>query len=125
MTRGRAATPTCRPGDSALLGVLLTRNLPSGMGAQGLNKYDLANNTGDHVAPAAMNLVGNNGLYSVYLYGNESIRYITQHDPSVPMFMYLAWNVVHAPCEAPDYYYDLYADTIQNSQRRYFAAMIT
>lgn len=28
----------------------------------------------------------------------------TRHDASVPVFIYLAWNNVHSPCEAPDNY---------------------
>ena len=72
----------------------------------GGNFFDLANNTGDKISPASKDEVGPNGTYSVYLYGNESIRYIRNHDPDTPLFMYLAWNVVHAPCEAPQYYID-------------------
>ena len=57
----------------------------------GISRFDLANNTGANgaVAHASPSEVGKNGTYSVYLYGNESIRYIMNHDPSVPLYMYL------------------------------------
>ena len=32
-----------------------------------------------------------NGTFSVFLYGNETVRLIEQHPPSTPMYMYLAW----------------------------------
>jgi hypothetical protein len=55
----------------------------------GINKFDLANNTGENgaIMHADNSLCGNNGSYSVYLYGNESIRYINDHDPNTPLFM--------------------------------------
>jgi hypothetical protein len=56
-----------------------------------VNFYDLANNTGGTLSRAgsgiAPHVVGNrswdDGLYSAYLYGNETARYIRQHDPAV------------------------------------------
>ena len=38
--------------------------------------------------------------------------------------MYLAWNVVHAPCEAPQHYIDRHAH-IEDKGRRNFAAMLS
>ena len=90
----------------------------------GGSHFDLANNTGDKIRPASLTEVGKNGTYSVYLYGNESIRYIRNHDPDTPLFMYLAWNVVHAPCEAPQHYIDQNR-RIASPQRRNFAGMIS
>ena len=55
-----------------------------------------------------------NGTYSVYLYGNETVRLLNAHaaehaakqtdDAMQPMYVYLAWNVVHDPNEAPPSY---------------------
>jgi hypothetical protein len=36
-----------------------------------------------------------NGTFSVYLYGNETVRLIEQHESTTPMYIYLAWNSVH------------------------------
>lgn len=92
----------------------------------GQNHFDLANNTGENgtIAPASKDEVGPGGIYSVYLYGNESIRYIRNHDPTTPLFMYLAWNVVHAPCEAPAEYV-AQNDHIASKSRRNFAGMVS
>ena len=71
----------------------------------GTNQFDLANSTGLNgpVTHAADALVGNDGVYSVHLYGNESVRYIRAHDPGVPLFMYIAWNVVLALFISPEF----------------------
>ena len=92
----------------------------------GTNQFDLANSTGLNgpVTHAADALVGNNGVYSVHLYGNESVRFIRAHDPDVPLYMYTAWNVVHAPCEAPQHYIDRHA-AIKDLGRRKFAGMLS
>lgn len=39
--------------------------------------------------------------YSSYLYGNETLRLLQLHDVGTPLFVYLAWNNVHSPNEAP------------------------
>jgi hypothetical protein len=89
--------------------------------------YDLANNTVETIAPQR-SAVGvqcptcgpfGNGTYSVYLYGNETVRLLDAHAaehrvnqralaatgdaPTAmqPLYFYLAWNVVHDPNEAP------------------------
>jgi hypothetical protein len=37
------------------------------------------------------------GIYSAYTYNNRSIEIINQHDPSTPLFMYIALQNLHAP----------------------------
>lgn len=56
--------------------------------------YDLFNNTDDEIQPCP-GPVGPGGLYSSYLYGNETTRWISQHDPSESAFFYVSWNNVH------------------------------
>lgn len=92
----------------------------------GMTQFDLANSSGlqGAVMHATSDLVGPDGKYSVHLYGNESVRLIQRHDPSSPLFMYLAWNVVHAPCEAPQMYIDR-NDHIKDTGRRKFAGMLS
>jgi arylsulfatase A-like enzyme len=41
-----------------------------------------------------------------------------------PTTRYLAWNVVHAPCEAPDYYVNQNSH-IASKSRRNFAGMVS
>ena len=86
--------------------------------------YDLANNTGEAVSPC-LGPVGNaSATYSSYLYGNESLRILDSHDPKTPLYMYLAWNNVHAPNEAPDTYMNLHK-RIRNKGRQGLAAMVS
>ena len=41
-----------------------------------------------------------------------------------PLFLYLAWQSVHSPDQAPQRYIDSFASTISNVHRRTFAAMV-
>ena len=92
-------------------------HIKSSKGVNGtmLNFYDLANSTKETIAPQttavgvkdAPGTAFGNGTYSVYLYGNESVRLIKAHaaeNSGRPLYMYLAWNVVHGPNEAPPNY---------------------
>ena len=86
--------------------------------------YDLANNTGKYVAPC-LGPVGNaSATYSSYLYGNETLRMLEDHDPSKPLYIYHAWNNVHAPNEAPPNYMNAHKK-IKNQGRRGLAAMVS
>eukprot|EP01065_Artemidia_motanka_P032219 TRINITY_DN39251_c0_g1_i1.p1 TRINITY_DN39251_c0_g1~~TRINITY_DN39251_c0_g1_i1.p1 ORF type:complete len:629 (+),score=222.81 TRINITY_DN39251_c0_g1_i1:76-1962(+) len=42
-----------------------------------------------------------NTTYSSYLYGDYAVKAVEAHDPSTPMFMYLPWQSVHEPYQAP------------------------
>ena len=72
-----------------------------------------------------------NGKYSTYLYGNETMRLLKQYqedtDPNKkPFFIYLPFQAVHAPLEAPKYIIDSFNKTITDSaNRRKKAAMVT
>ena len=108
----------------------------------GHNFFDLANSTGANgpVLPCRAHAgapIGDS-LYSSYLYGNESVRLIRKHaresrvvaanantaSPAKPLFMFIAWNNVHAPCEAPQQYIDQFNVSIKTKGRRNFAAMM-
>eukprot|EP00040_Diaphanoeca_grandis_P004497 m.29078 g.29078 ORF g.29078 m.29078 type:complete len:692 (+) comp16037_c0_seq1:36-2111(+) len=91
---------------------------------EGFNCYDLANNTGDMIGPC-LDAVGNaSGTYSSYLYGNETLRMLDNHDAATPLFIYLAWNNVHSPCEAPDNYLAVNSH-IQDKSRQALAGMMS
>jgi arylsulfatase A-like enzyme len=57
---------------------------------------------------------GENGTFSGVLYAAEAVRVIKKHavlypedgNSSRPLFMYLAWHLVHSPLEAPPRYFD-------------------
>jgi hypothetical protein len=98
---------------------------------EGKNYFDLANNSGNSVAPL-FSMVGKTQneteeYYSVYVYGNETVRLIKRHAAlyaSSPLYVYLAWNVVHAPDEAPAWAVDLNPEE-KNGQRQLFAGMLS
>ena len=52
--------------------------------------------------------LGRNGTYSAYLYTQQAVRDIMQHNSSVPMFMYFAAQEVHAPYQSPQRFLNLY-----------------
>jgi len=62
--------------------------------------------------------------YSTTLLGDEAVKLIEQHDPKEPLFLYLAFNAVHTPYQAPQSYLDRYK-SIEDSSRRAYAASAT
>eukprot|EP01063_Lacrimia_lanifica_P001939 TRINITY_DN11001_c0_g2_i2.p1 TRINITY_DN11001_c0_g2~~TRINITY_DN11001_c0_g2_i2.p1 ORF type:complete len:493 (+),score=163.32 TRINITY_DN11001_c0_g2_i2:27-1505(+) len=47
---------------------------------------------------------GRNGTNSCPLYAQDTVRFIDEHDPATPLFMYLPFHDVHAPYESlPQY----------------------
>lgn len=65
------------------------------------------------------------GTYSTTLFTSRAVEVVKQHDVSSPLFVYLAYQAVHAPREVPALYADKYSDTIQDNDRRQFAGMLT
>jgi arylsulfatase A-like enzyme len=68
-------------------------------------------------------VVEENG-YATTLLGDEAVKLIEAHDPSKPLFMYLAFNAVHTPYQAPQKYLDRYAN-IEDPSRKAYAASAT
>jgi arylsulfatase A-like enzyme len=62
--------------------------------------------------------------YVTTLLGQDAVKFINQHDPSKPLFMYLAFTAPHTPYQAPQEYIDKYKN-IADPARRTYAAMIT
>ena len=62
--------------------------------------------------------------YSTTLLGDDAVTLIGEHDTAVPLFLYLAFNAVHTPFQAPQEYLDLYKD-IEDPSRRAYAASAT
>jgi len=62
--------------------------------------------------------------YTTNLLADESVRLIEQHDTSRPLFLYVPFNAVHSPFQAPQNYIDMF-EHIENKRRRLYAAMLT
>jgi arylsulfatase A-like enzyme len=63
--------------------------------------------------------------YYTHLIGNEAVHLIDAQDTSKPLFLYVASLAAHAPDQAPKDEIDAYKDSIEDPQRRIYAAMIT
>ena len=69
-----------------------------------------------------------NGQYSTFAFVNRATEIIKNHskaDSDQPLFLYLPWQNVHAPCQVPEYYVDPYNQSINDTQRRNFAGMLS
>ena len=62
--------------------------------------------------------------YSTTLFGNAAVKLIEEHTPTVPLYLYLAFNAPHTPYQAPREYLDQY-ENIDDPHRRAYAASIT
>ncbi len=60
--------------------------------------------------------------YSTFLLADEAARLIRQHDKARPLFLYLAFNAVHAPHQAPPKYVEPYRRL--DEPRRIYAGMV-
>lgn len=90
---------------------------------------------------------GENGTFSGYLYSGEAVRVIKTHAEKhlpqhpgpeagagggtgagaasgyTPLFMYLAWHLVHSPLEVPSLYFD--PKCADNKNRQLYHGMVT
>jgi arylsulfatase A-like enzyme len=66
-------------------------------------------------------VVEENG-YSTTLLGDDAVKLIEQHNPATPLFLYLAFNAVHTPYQAPQEYLDKYKNIEDPSRRAYSAS---
>jgi len=62
--------------------------------------------------------------YTTNLIADESVHLIEQHDGSRPLFLYIPFNAVHSPFQAPQPYIDMY-EHIKAKNKRIYAAMVT
>eukprot|EP00117_Sycon_ciliatum_P044235 scpid60590/ scgid4143/ Arylsulfatase B; N-acetylgalactosamine-4-sulfatase len=92
-------------------------------GGQGVRKvrgYDFHRDTRDsfHSEYAA------DGVYSTEAFGKEAVDIIDRHDPSTPLFLYLAFQAIHGPLQVPRRYLDMYKNFKGSSDRRHVLGML-
>ncbi|MDE0660390.1 MAG: sulfatase-like hydrolase/transferase [Gammaproteobacteria bacterium] len=61
--------------------------------------------------------------YSTELLAEEAVQLIDRHDPTHPFFLYLPFNAVHNPNDAPQEYIDRYSHLDNPKQRAQLAVM--
>jgi arylsulfatase A-like enzyme len=59
--------------------------------------------------------------YSTQLIQREAVRLIQEHDPRRPLFLYVPFNAVHTPLQAPEAYVKRQAHVAKGKYRRYAA----
>ncbi|XP_012709369.2 arylsulfatase B isoform X1 [Fundulus heteroclitus] len=64
------------------------------------------------------------GNYSTELFSQRAVSVIKKHDPSKPLFLYLALQAVHSPLQVPTRYLTPYS-FIKDPQRRLYAGMVS
>ncbi|XP_039702834.1 arylsulfatase J [Pteropus medius] len=64
------------------------------------------------------------GAYSTQMYTQRVQRILASHDPGKPLFLYIAYQAVHSPLQAPGRYLEHYR-SIANARRRRYAAMLS
>ena len=63
--------------------------------------------------------------YSAHVFARRAVRVIEEVAPSGdPLFLYVAWQSVHSPREAPQAYIDAFNATVSDTRRRLFAGMV-
>ena len=51
-------------------------------------------------------------------------KIVKSHDPAQPLFLYMAFQNVHSPVQAPKQYIEKYKSTIKDDLRRGYAGMV-
>ena len=82
---------------------------------------DQTNATGYMLTPD----FGHQQEYSAFLYAKEASRLIGLHNSKQPLYLYLPFESVHGPIEAPEAYVSRYNATIQDTKRRTFSGMLS
>ncbi|XP_077032907.1 arylsulfatase J isoform X2 [Agelaius phoeniceus] len=82
-------------------------------GICGYDLYENNNAAWDH----------DNGIYSTQMYTQKVQQILASHNPRKPIFLYIAYQAVHSPLQAPGRYFEHYR-SINNINRRRYAAML-
>ncbi|XP_072261864.1 arylsulfatase J [Pyxicephalus adspersus] len=64
------------------------------------------------------------GIYSTEMYTQRVQKILASHNPKKPIFLYIAYQAVHSPLQAPGNYLENYK-SITNVNRRRYAAMLS
>ncbi|XP_056421409.1 arylsulfatase J isoform X2 [Hyla sarda] len=83
-------------------------------GTCGYDLYENDNAAWDH----------DHGIYSTEMYTQRVQNILASHNPKKPIFLYIAYQAVHSPLQAPGNYLENYK-SITNVNRRRYAAMLS
>jgi arylsulfatase A-like enzyme len=87
--------------------------------------YDFSRQTGERCGEGCSTVeLSANNHYSTHILTAEAERLIDAHDPSEPFFLYLAYQAVHGPDQAPLMYVEPFA-AVKDEKRRVYSGMLT
>jgi len=67
---------------------------------------------------------GENGTeYEEVLFSNNTMRIISEHDPTEPLFLFHSFHLIHTPLEVPEAYEQRFS-FLKDKSRRLYAAMV-
>lgn len=90
--------------------------------------YDMRFDKVEYCGDNCSHIVDERGNYSTHVFTREAIRVIQQHSTSSddsPLFLYLAYQAVHAPDEVPPHYIEPYLDKNWTALRKTYAGMLS
>jgi arylsulfatase A-like enzyme len=94
--------------------------------------YDMRFDKGPHCGPRCSRIVNETGNYSTHVFTREAIRVIQEYptddkqENQKPLFLYFAFQAVHAPDQVPEEYLQPYNEFWpENKLRRTYAGMLT
>ena len=65
------------------------------------------------------------GTYSTQVFGDRIAEIVTEHNLSQPLFLYLPFQSVHEPLQAPASYVAKYANVKTSADRKTFMGMVS
>ena len=80
--------------------------------------YDMHHNIGHGDGRNFTVTWSDKGTYSTHLLTSRTIELLENHDQSQPVFIYLSYQAVHGPLEAPQYYIDKYCAKVTTGHDR-------
>lgn len=88
--------------------------------------YGLRRDRSPRCGPGCSEVVDERGNYSTHVFTREAIRIVREHDPSSgPLFLYMAYQAVHFPSQAPEEYVARYRHRGWDRLRETYAGMLT
>ena len=87
------------------------------------NGYDLHEHTGPNPDTDWRVDWEGNGTYSTHLFTEKALKVLQSHDQSEPLFLFLSYQAVHSPLEAPEQYMDMCSKVTTGSKRKLHCAV--
>jgi arylsulfatase A-like enzyme len=90
----------------------------------GNHDYDFSRQTGERCGEGCWTVeLSANNHYSTHLLTTEAVHLIDAHNTSEPFFLYLAYQAVHGPDQAPLMYVEPFA-AVKDKKRRIYSGML-